>query len=370
LFAAVFLVFEWSDPGRAANPLGETLFLNFAAFVFSIGLLFTSIEMGIVRRQSIVRMALWSALIPLALVLQQYLGSQSGELPRLPFVDAITPVGADASRSGVAFQDSFRLAGPFSDPNFLAIFCAFTFGLAGLERPWISGRRKRLAVDGLRVACLLGVFASLSRTGAIIVIIFVAFDLISRPGRTARIGRAVLLIGTPLVIVVFSGLIPSSTLRTVQDRVRDPRSTATHLQTQKVAIELGQGHPFLGIGLGGLGPALFEPPDRSSAHGLPYTFFAEGGVVGLALVALALGYPLLIGLRRADGQARGALDLALIVTLFLYDYVFILDVAAVWWAIAMAKDDRLGAAQAGSDARQTSGGSSSIQMARPVPRVA
>jgi hypothetical protein len=347
LFAGAFLVYEWFDPGRSSSM---TIFLSYAGFLFAIGLLVAGIELGLVRRRTVLRVALFSAILPLAITLQQFLGSRTGVLPALPFLESLNTVGPNAGRSGTAFEGTFRLAGPFSDPNFLAIFCAMTFALATLERPYVGSLAWRRALDALRVACLLAILGALSRTGAIIVLLFLMLRLVTQANRGAAVARYVLPVAIAVLLAANLGLLPSGELGLVEERIRDPQSTSTHLETRKLAVKLGLEHPLQGIGLGGLGPILGEPPDRSSAHGLPFTIFAEGGFIGILLVGLALGYPLWAGSSSLRGPPRGALAAVLVVTLFLYDFAFVLDAPIVWWALVLAWDDRAFSAEGAGQA--------------------
>jgi hypothetical protein len=113
-------------------------------------------------------------------------------------------------------------------------------------------------------------------------------------------------------------------------------STEQHLDTRLSAVGIGLAHPIRGVGIGNVGPLLGEPPDRSSAHALPFTVFAEEGAGGLTLCLVALGFPFALMLRRSGLQAGLGLALAVATGILLYDFMFILDVAATWWALALA----------------------------------
>jgi hypothetical protein len=308
---AAFLLYEGLVAlPRSGSQLGSTLFQVHVFFFFAVSLIVLGIASGVVSRCKLIIVALASAVPQLLLLAQQRITAGSGSA-QLPFSFLIpSDVSQDIRRAGVQFGENYRPAATFSDPNFFAIFAAATFILADeaarkVQHPW-----GRAALTALRVALVAGVLTSLSRSGVVIIGVYLLVTRV-RGGRLSGVGRS---IGVAIVcaVVAFVALKPYLSYSTLEQRVNDPVSNSVHQETRRVALEQGSASPLTGIGLANLGQVLQQPPDRSSAHSQPFTLFAEEGAIGLLLAALALGFG---------------------VAVWTYDFFFVLDVATIWLAL-------------------------------------
>jgi hypothetical protein len=333
--AVAFLGYEgFIELPRSGSDLGVTFFQIHAFFFLAVTLIAVSLATGATRRRTLIIMALISAISPLLLIAEQALTANAGSVQQLPFLTT-SDISLDINRTGVSFGDGFRPAGTFSDPNYFAIFAAITFILADEMAPTVRARWPRIALIVLRLALIASIALSLSRSGAVIV---GAYLLVSRSARFSipRMARSLGTIAAcVLVLVVF--LKPYLSFSTIEQRVNDPVSNAVHRETRRVALEEGSAYPWTGIGLANLGAVLQQPPDRSSAHAQPFTLFAEEGLIGLLLGGAALALPA-IALIRRRGWARAGIAVGLGVAVWTYDFLYVLDVAAIWLALMIAPE--------------------------------
>jgi hypothetical protein len=315
--------------GRSLTGLGETIFGQRAfflasAFVLALGILWLGLN-----RRTVLQMVIFSAIPPFLLAFHQLLvGDPSASLPLQTFIKI--PGGVDAVRSGGFAERGLRPAATFADPNFLAIFAALTFIIAdsqrGAELAWL-----RVTNALMRLTSVIVIVVAGSRTGVVIVAVYL---LATRAARwSAPLWAKAIIAGALLSAIVFIVFVGGPI--DVLGRGNPSQSTHQHVETRAAAVGIGMAHPVFGVGIGNLGPLLGEPPDRSSAHALPFTVFAEEGALGLLLTMLAIAFPFLLMLRSGTGGGLG-LALGVFVALWLYDFMFILDVAAIWWAIALS----------------------------------
>ena len=206
-----------------------------------------------------------------------------------------------------------------------------TFILADGDRA-AKNRWSRIAHVLVRTLSLMVILITGSRTGFAIVVAYFLGIRLPRSGMPRQL-KATIACGL-LVGALFFILAPGPL--DVLGRGNPEQSTEQHVETRASAAGIGLEHPLTGVGLGNLGPLLGEPPDRSSAHALPFTVFAEEGTVGLLLGLLALAFPFAIMLWNLGSKEALGLTLGVFVALWLYDFVFVLDVAVVWWAFALA----------------------------------
>jgi hypothetical protein len=183
----------------------------------------------------------------------------------------------------------------------------------------------------LRTLSLVVILMTGSRTGIVVIFLYLLVTWLPRfPVAPWLKVAGVLAVAATVSLIIFA---PGPL--EILGRGNPGQSTEQHVETRLSAVGIGLAHPLQGVGIGNIGPLLGEPPDRSSAHALPFTVFAEEGVTGLLLSLLALGFPFALMVRRFGVRAGLTLPLGVCVAIWLYDFMFILDVAAVWWAIAL-----------------------------------
>jgi O-antigen ligase len=82
------------------------------------------------------------------------------------------------------------------------------------------------------------------------------------------------------------------------------RSTESHLKFRAEAVGMFLENPVFGVGLGNFGDNAGQPERLSSAHAYGFTFLAEGGIVGVAVLLLFMG-SFLVPVRRALRREGG-----------------------------------------------------------------
>jgi len=143
--------------------------------------------------------------------------------------------------------DDSRVSGPLEDPNDLAFFllAALPFALA-----LRAGARHRWVYDVASLALLLALAGTLSRGGAVGLLVLVLFVVGLRQVRPAAI--------VALVLVALAGL--ALAVAVVPDRVEDSLSNKSSIADQNVndrlglwliAAEMTMRNPVLGLGPGG-----------------------------------------------------------------------------------------------------------------------
>jgi hypothetical protein len=206
--------------------------------------------------------------------------------------------------------------------------------LADQHRRRTRGSERLLAL-ACQAASVFVLVLSGSRTGVVTLGTYVAvvgLIALARQYRQRSLAVGVGMVGI-VVLVAFLSI-------ALLGRGNASVSSERHLETRLTAIGVGASHPIRGIGLGNLGLLLSEPPDRSSAHALPFTIFAEEGVLGVLLCGVALGIPIVRAARiRTDATTVG-LAASLAVAVWFYDFAFALDVAALWWAFVIVRSAR------------------------------
>lgn len=200
---------------------------------------------------------------------------------------------ATGNYSGVGFTTSEgtlvgRVSAGFAQPNELGGFLVILVPLALVGA--FMARRARPAFLAAALIAAIGVYASFSR-GALIALVIVPFVFLR--------GWRLWLAG-PLVAVAF--LVTAPTL--VQERFATLTSSGATLSTRediwRVALNIWERHPILGVGLGNFPDAysdapvagkqflpstIYEPPPH--AHDIFLQLLAEQGILGfLAFLAI------------------------------------------------------------------------------------
>jgi hypothetical protein len=338
LALVAWTAFEAIEATRSTSPLGRTLLGQHLAFVLSIAVLTIGAYQLRLPRRRMVSCALLSATIPFLLALYQWrLGDPSGLLP-FPSLIGTGPT-RDLARGALASDaGGVRPLGTFADPDFLALFAAVTFIFAETVQRQEHGWR-RLAVLGLGALAAAVVVVSESRTGLVVVVAYIVAVLIRRRRAIlARYSRRKI-VGTVIVGALVATLLAIGPFAGEFGRLGSSVSTRQHFETRLSGLSIGLHHPVLGIGLGNLGRLFAAPLDRSSAHALPFTVIAEEGFIGVALGGLGLVLALRHAWRQRDELLAG-LVVAIAVGIWLYDFIFVLDVAAVWWALLLTTRPR------------------------------
>lgn len=328
----VWLGYEAFEASRNVSGTGGTFLGQHAAFVGSIAVLtLGTYEFGL-SRETLVKVTLYSAAVPLLFAVYQWIRPAAS----LPFASLISTsattrslvVGSLYSETGGS-----RVLSTFGDPNFLALFTAGIFILADQTRSLHLFTRRGLLI-GLECLCLPVIFWTQSRTGLVLIAAYAVFVIIQR--RRSITSRSFLRVAglTAVVVGVCAALVALGPLSGDFNRLNSS-STSVHLHMYLDGLSIGLHHPVAGIGLANIGLLFAEPPDQSSAQALPFTVFAEEGIVGLLLGAVTFVLVLLPGWRQHDGLLRG-LVIVFVLGIWLYDFVFILDTVAIWWVLLLS----------------------------------
>ena len=225
---------------------------------------------------------------------------------------------------GNAYAPFFRVNSVFWDPSiygrYLAVAILVT--LAGILLDGVRGRRS-LVLYAVVVATWLGLLLSFSQSSFVALIAGAVVAAAVAWGR-----RAVLLtVAIGLVAALGALAVPQvrnevvSTSRRGVDKVTGGRANLV-----SEGIRIAADHPIAGVGVGGFRRAYAErtgvagdDPKRVASHTMPITVAAEGGVVGLLLLAwlavAALGATLLRLGRGFTSRVSLAVGVALVAIL-------------------------------------------------------
>ncbi len=204
--------------------------------------------------------------------------------------------------------------GPFVNKNHLAAYLnlGLGFALAALLCPAPAGSRRwadprRLAAAYGAGLIVVGVLNSLSRGGVVAMLAAsaVTFGVLARPkSLRAGAGVAVMLGLAALFLAAVGALVPYQRLATLLEAAAYNK----RVEGWEGALRAWSTYPVWGVGLGGFAVAMlrFYGDLRgrflSHAENEYVQALTEGGVVGLALVLLALGSVVALG-RRALREA-------------------------------------------------------------------
>jgi len=323
-----FLAFGVLERSRSDTGLGTTVLGQQVIFFASVVVLAAAVLLWDVPWASLRRVFLSSAALPYLLAIEQWIRGTSSQ--SLPFQSLIGDRGGlDLLRSGGYSMSGIRPAATFSDPNFLGVFCAIVLAVADQHRQQAAGL-ERVAATLFELGSLVVLVLCGSRTGLVAVGAYIAMRLLQLTRHASR--RPKLVVG---IVLVGMAMVSTLAVITLASRGTSSLSSERHVEMELTALGVGLAHPAAGIGLANLGPLLAQPADRSSANSLPFTLFAEEGVIGLALAAVALGVPALGAAGRTAERREAAFAFTLAVAIWFYDFVFVLDVAALWWALLM-----------------------------------
>lgn len=354
LLAIVF----WSGTSDPVNVPKTSLAAASALLALLVGL----VRMAALRRITVpLTPALWAALVLGAGLLVATLASDvpgaswAGTLGRSDglllygasvtlFVVGLRVLEASAARwmlvgllAGGAFAASYGLLqylgidpinwakvyspviGTFGNPDFESAYLGIVVPAAvwgALTDTW--GRSWRAASGALAALSLLVAFVSSSvqglLAGAAGVVVLLVAGLLNRGGRAARLGLAAVgaaagLVGLTVAAGVLAGVGPGA-------RVVAAGSLAARKWYWEAALAMWRQHPLTGVGLDRYGayyrsvrPAEAAAVSNYSdaAHSVPLHLLATGGLVVTVpyLVVVALvGWALVTGLRRLDGEVR------------------------------------------------------------------
>lgn len=325
-----FLALGVLERARSATGLGTTVLGQQVVFFASVVIVAAAVILLNVAWTTLRRVFLASAILPYLLAIEQWAKGTSSQ--SLPFQSLISGHGGlDLLRSGGYSATGIRPAATFSDPNFLGVFCAVTFMLADQHRAETKGLERLVAV-AFQAGSIVVLVLCGSRTGLVAVAAYVAVKLLQIAGRGRNHPRL-----TVALAVGGLALLASLAFVTLAGRGNSSLSSERHVEMDLTGLGVGLAHPSLGIGLANLGPLLAEPPDRSSANALPLTLLAEEGAIGLILCGVALGAPILKSVRIDPFAREAGMAVSLAVALWFYDFVFVIDVAALWWALLMVR---------------------------------
>jgi O-antigen ligase len=198
------------------------------------------------------------------------------------------------------FAGQARVSGFFSGPFHVSLLGSFLVlwawhgYLSKAQRGW-------LMVASLLAGLLLVDLAAV-RTGYVTIGFGVALTLLFRPSTRASRLRVVALTGAvaaTVVLLLSTSLVHDQALSSLGHLSGDSR-VASRFQTVTESEQLIRESPLTGWGAGSAGSALgsqFLLGRHVTSHDMALGFLVEGGVIGLALVALAL----FVALRRARG---------------------------------------------------------------------
>ena len=280
-----------------------------------------------------------SSVIPLALGLYQTLGMRLGYPPVLPFKSYLYS-GAPIDAFPILIQGGFfvRASSDVGAPAFHGEYIVFvTMFLLALLIYRRSSATQLAAVGLLLTLTGFSLLSTIARSAWLLMavgLVFIAFharkDLWSFvTGRLSRwvlpgvaTGMIVLVLITAFPLVgVFQDSVGSVvwepkrqlTAEEIEAGVNEPvdaspnvlrQSTSEHQQLRLGAVDIFLKNPVFGVGLGNLGVATEQLPGTSSAQATGFNFLAEGGLVGILVLALFMG-AFLLPIRSAFLRHRG-----------------------------------------------------------------
>lgn len=213
------------------------------------------------------------------------------------------------------YQSQPRPTGTFSDPISLAtaLAVAIPIGLAMLHLLLQRHRWLPASAVGIAIALIgLGLALSLSRMATIGAAISLVVVIALVP-RWSRLRMAQIVGGALATLLIGALVVGGPSLIERLSSISDPTATGVatadgdrdRLFYWSVAAETGLEHPIAGVGAGHLNEILIaDAPDagvHTHAHSAYLQIFAEGGLLGLASLAL-LAFGLLVDLRRAHAH--------------------------------------------------------------------
>ena len=229
-----------------------------------------------------------SAVLPLvasAWRIFEYHITGSANLPGLSILPVNQAILAARESGSFLIDGTQRMQGTFSDPNNFGFFVAtvLIIAVALTVSELVASRRMQALWAGLiAVLCAVGVIGSYSRSAWLLDAVGVGalMLLIGRsiwtPRRVVAAVVVVLVVASAVSPVVASRVNPSNRGTQVSDQV--------HEHTMRIALNLLQAHPLIGVGIGSYGSKAGQPTLASNAHSTLLTVGAEEGLPGFLLL--------------------------------------------------------------------------------------
>lgn len=272
----------------------------------------------------------FSAVIPVIVGIYQSLGKTLGYSPTLPLkgilsVDDLFLGNFQAFFDG---QTVSRIPATLAAPAFYGEFLVFVLILLLVMIVCRRFTAFRALAVGIAFALIpFSILATISRSAWILTILGVAAILFHLRGDLAAFLRTqtfrwflpvivatffalVWITGFPLTTVIGASVESVSRISIMdqaqarENQLPSPtensttRSTESHWELRKKAVNVFREQPVFGVGLGNLGVLTGQEEGTSSAQTYGFTILAEGGIVGLSMLLLFMG-SLLLPVRRA-----------------------------------------------------------------------
>jgi O-antigen ligase len=309
------------------NPINEFLGERQAAQIF-IGVVALGVTSELARTQGATRLAaaiVLGAVLPIVAAAWQGIAPNLGASEALPLLDKLPAAGGlEITRQAISSFGTVgaRVKGTFGDPNHFGVYLGFVICLA-FALTLVAAQRKdrhaQISYGALTAAASATLVATYSRSawvGTLLAVLIIAAGIArawhSAVLRTPR--KRTVALGVIAVIGLSAGVAPRVVERVEPSSRINAVSDRSHASTVRFALRQFAGHPVLGIGPGGLGVKLGQPPRTSGAHSTYLTVAAELGAIGLLalLFAAAIALRLLTRAYRALDRTRlGVVALAL-----------------------------------------------------------
>lgn len=391
--AAALALALWRGEGPAGRELGPVA-LPLAAFIAWTGLSLSwtnDLDKGSVQ---LLFFFLPFGLLALALARlpwrERLVGRLALQLAAMGVLFALVGIGQYAARHvfwnpkvivGNAYQPFFRVNSLFWDPSVYGRFLVVA-ALAGLVvAVWGPAGRVRLLAAGGIALTWVGLLFSFSQSSfsALLVGLVVAGAVLLRPRAGAAVAGGAALLAAVALAAGWPG--PGSS-QAAPARAAAPAAPAALVLADATSgrgklvregIQIAIHHPVWGVGIGGFIRAYADrvgmkgrSPKTAASHTTPVTVAAEGGIVGLALLAWLAVVALAVPFRNAGRSMRGRLSLGLglillAISVHSLGYNALFEDPTTWGALGLAacaaRAGREGeGAEGGAEAGATAGG--------------
>ena len=293
------------------------------------------------------RVFVLAAVLPVLLAIHQFVSVLRGTIPTLPLQQFLSAREPDDARLHVAVQfvvgdwgQFVRVSGSLGGAPPFGEYMAMMLCVVAAQLVAPREIRGRLLPKILAFVVMFGLLATtFSRSAWLCGFIGLSaiLLLLARDGRVSIVRAAarffplvVLALAVTLVVVNADALRENvlSLLRPTEGRA------GQHLSLRMHAMRIFLDHPLIGVGLGNFGALTGQGGELSSAHAVVVTEFAEGGLLGTALLLGTLFT--MLGTLGLEIRARartdttfffavgifGALTVLIVNNLFLYDTLF------------------------------------------------
>ena len=259
---------------------------------------------------------------------------------------------------GNAYQHFYRVNSLFWDPSIYGRFLVVAVLASLVVAAWgPSHGRVRLAAAGAVAVTWVGLLFSFSQSSflALLAGAVVGGSVLLRPRAGAAAGAVLL-----AALVVAGGMLGSRDAGATLTAVAAPApaalvapvlladATSGRGKLVREGIQIALQHPVVGVGVGGFIRAYADriglagrAPKRGASHTTPVTVAAEGGIVGLALLAWLAVAALALPFRHAGRTLRGrtalALGLVLVaISVHSLGYNALFEDPTMWGALGLA----------------------------------